>query len=131
MRVIRSRSPGLLFARDARRARAMPCAETRQDRILFFVAQRFFLENFNGEKSKWKMKNGIETHSPFSILHFQRSDLVILHLRGFAAVLCDINHEVGEEAARLALQEAQNHDRTRSEEHTSELQSLTNLVCRL
>src|SRR5438477_3584972 len=109
MRVIRSRSPGLLFARDAKRARAMPCAETRQDRILFFVAQRFFLKIFHDENRKWKWKMGSRPIL-FSILHFRSSDLVILDPRGFTAILCDVNHEVGEEAERFTLEETQDRD---------------------
>src|SRR5258706_3489016 len=37
----------------------------------------------------------------------------------------------GGDLARVARSRAQRVDRPRSEEHTSELQSLTNLVCRL
>jgi hypothetical protein len=64
---------GLLFARDIRRAKAMPCIKTRQDMILFFAAQRFSLKTFTAkmENGKWRIGFAPIFHFPLSILAAQ------------------------------------------------------------
>src|SRR4051794_34995270 len=121
MRVIRSRSPVVLFfAHQLWRARAMPCAKWRQDKILFFAAQRFFLEKKSERRDPTPAadrKNFSECGPPPSARGSDLSDLVILDARRLASVLCDVDHEVREEALGFTLQQTKRGDREPSNLH--------------
>ena len=97
----------LFFVGGQERCHARSC-----DKIgIYFLSRNDFLEKFfeknrNG-KSEMGTSEKIFRFNPFfsfPILHFHRSNFVVIDFRRFATILCDVDHEVGEEARRLTLQ---------------------------
>src|SRR5258705_10104172 len=66
---------------------------------------------------------------PYTTLFRSNSTRTIAHCRGAAALLSDVESALAE--LHHATPHVKDNIATRSEEHTSELQSLRHLVCRL